>query len=272
VRAIKLDPLSQRILTAAVVVPPVVAAIWFGTPYFQALIVVGVALLGWEWADLCRFRRQRIAAMIFAIGLVVVLVFALVFGPGAGLGALVIVSVSAIVPVRMFHPASTPWVVGGQIYVMVPCLALLALRHDPAVGHTVVLWLFVIVWATDIGSYVAGRSFGGPKLAPKISPNKTWSGLAGGMLSAGVLGGLLAVVFFPSAVAPAAILGVILGGIAQIGDLIESRVKRHFDVKDSGNVFPGHGGMFDRVDGLLLVAPAAIAIALVTDGGLLGWK
>lgn len=119
-------------------------------------------------------------------------------------------------------------------------------------GVTVALWVFAMVWATDIGAYFAGRAFGGARLAPKISPSKTWSGLVGGMIAALIVGATLgdrgAIIGVPLWI------GLIMGLIAQLGDLAQSWMKRRAGVKDSGALIPGHGGVFDRVDGLLPVA------------------
>ena len=149
------------------------------------------------------------------------------------------------------------WKLFGVLYVIIPCVALLELRQF--YDMWLVLWLFLVVWATDIGAYAAGRAVGGPKIAPGISPNKTWAGLAGGMLLAGVVSGVLAF-YFQKALGVFIVLAMILAVIGQIGDFFESWVKRHFGVKDSGGLIPGHGGILDRVDGLVVVAPVVWGI------------
>lgn len=117
------------------------------------------------------------------------------------------------------------------------------------------IYLLFCIWATDIGAYAAGKSIGGPKLAPRISPKKTWAGLVGGMLSAAAFGAGVAVAFDAERPWLAAVLGMVLAVVGQIGDLFESGIKRRFDVKDSGRLIPGHGGLLDRVDGLIVAAP-----------------
>ncbi len=140
-----------------------------------------------------------------------------------------------------------------MVYLAASGLGLLYLRGRPEDGWQLVFWLLAVVWATDTGGYVAGKTLGGPKLAPTISPNKTWSGLAGAMLSAGVVGGVLAS-FWPGWDAPTmGITALGLALIAQAGDLFESRLKRRFGAKDSSQLIPGHGGLLDRVDGVLSV-------------------
>lgn len=162
------------------------------------------------------------------------------------------------------HVPEKKWHFAGIAYVGAPCLALLYLREQ---GLPLTLWLFAVIWSLDIGAYFTGKTFGGPKLAPKISPGKTWSGLAGGVLSAMVIGGLISV-FAGGNSLHMTILASLLAVIAQIGDLFESWVKRHYGVKDSGNLIPGHGGILDRVDGLVPTAPI-LAIANLLFGPLL---
>ncbi|MDX2073914.1 MAG: phosphatidate cytidylyltransferase [Alphaproteobacteria bacterium] len=147
------------------------------------------------------------------------------------------------------------WRMAGLVYVAIPCACLLWLRRE-ADGASLVLTLFLIVWATDIGAYFAGRLIGGPKLAPAISPNKTWAGLGGGALAAALVAAI-ATSFspVPSGVGNAIVLGLALAVLGQAGDLFESWLKRRADVKDSGTLIPGHGGLLDRVDGLILTTP-----------------
>jgi phosphatidate cytidylyltransferase len=148
----------------------------------------------------------------------------------------------------------------GVAYVAFPAIALLFLREQPN-GLLLALWTLATVWVTDIGAYFAGRSIGGPKLAPTVSPNKTWAGLIGGVISALILGLLLW--RFAGLRLQLAFASPILAVIAQIGDLYESWLKRQAGVKDSGTILPGHGGVLDRLDGLAPVAPAAAALILV---------
>lgn len=149
------------------------------------------------------------------------------------------------------------WFVGGVLYSLLPAVALLWMRLLPG-GAVLVLWTFVVTWATDIFAYLAGRTFGGPKLAPSVSPNKTWAGLAGGVVGATILGGLLVrYTGMPDIFLLAAPLFAVT---AQAGDLFESGLKRTAGVKDSGGLLPGHGGVMDRLDGLV---PVAILTALL---------
>lgn len=149
------------------------------------------------------------------------------------------------------------WFVGGVAYALLPAVALLWTRLMPD-GASLILWAFVVTWATDIFAYFVGRTFGGAKLAPVYSPNKTWSGLAGGVIGASIGGGLLATwLGLPPAFLVAAPVFAIA---AQGGDLFESGLKRRAGVKDAGSLLPGHGGVMDRLDGLV---PVAILTALL---------
>jgi phosphatidate cytidylyltransferase len=161
----------------------------------------------------------------------------------------------------------------GLPYLGLAAVTLPWLRADPEVGLRNTLFVLSIVWASDIGAYMIGRLVGGPKLAPAISPGKTWSGAAGGLLGAVLAGTSVAAFSAPEisafrAIGPAIVLGV----VSQSGDLLESALKRHFGVKDSGRIIPGHGGLLDRLDALLAVAPVAALLALTVGRGVVLWR
>ncbi len=237
-----------------VLAPLVLLDIWFGGLWLDALMVVAAGLMGWEWVRMTgggRIGPGGIVAIAALIG--VPLVFAL----GASQQALVelLCGLALACAVSWFtQRRQTAWIGLGGLYIGIACLSFLWLRTVPAGGRDLVFWILAVVWATDIGAYFAGRGIGGPKLAPRISPNKTWAGLIGGAFAAGLVG-----------VAAAGLIGrdtllLVLGGIvlaviAQGGDLLESWCKRRFGVKDSSHIIPGHGGILDRVDGLLAVLP-----------------
>ena len=162
------------------------------------------------------------------------------------------------------------WALAGLIYVALPVAALLWLRHEANWGLPTVLWLFATVAAIDTGAYFAGKGIGGPKLAPLISPNKTWAGLGGGALAAGLCG-LIAALILGTDVMTAVIFSMILAPVAQIGDIAESAVKRYFGVKDSGSILPGHGGILDRIDGLVAAAVFVAGVRLL-GGGAMPWQ
>ena len=152
----------------------------------------------------------------------------------------------------------------GVLYVLVPCLILVWLRNNGPHGLYFIVWFFVVIWSTDIGAYLFGKSIGGAKLAPKISPNKTWAGFFGGISSAVIVSFLLYYFLYPMAGLFLFFLGcVIISIVGQIGDLFESWCKRRLGIKDSGKLIPGHGGILDRVDSLLLSTPIAGVVAII---------
>ena len=156
------------------------------------------------------------------------------------------------------------WIVAGFVYALLPAMALLWLRDRAPQGLELVFWVFIVTWTTDIGAYFAGRAIGGPKLAPSISPNKTWAGLIGGMASAGLAG----LAWTQYVMLPVSLiwLAPAFAAAAQGGDVFESWLKRRAGAKDSGTLLPGHGGILDRLDGLVVVAALT---ALFQLGGLL---
>ena len=160
----------------------------------------------------------------------------------------------------------------GLAYIAVAGAAMLWLRDDPVAGRADVLFLLLVVWAGDIGAYLTGRWAGGPRLAPHISPGKTWSGAVGGLLAAVAAGLAAAHVLSDAATWRVVVIAAALGIVAQAGDLLESFVKRRLAVKDSGHLIPGHGGLFDRLDGVLAVAPVAAMLALTLGRGVVLWQ
>lgn len=182
--------------------------------------------------------------------------------------------------VKGAHIAGAPvawWLVAGTVYAGVLVFAPIVLRQDAVFGFVAIVFLFAVVWVTDVAAYFAGRTLGGPKLWPAVSPKKTWSGAIGGLLG-GVAAGLLVVKIAGLAVAPLLILVTLaLSVISQGGDLLESAIKRRFNAKDAGQLIPGHGGLMDRLDGFLTAAAAAVMVGLLRGGlegparGLLVW-
>jgi len=169
------------------------------------------------------------------------------------------------------------WMIAGLIYAGVLLFGPVILRSDPSLGFVVMLFLFAVVWATDVAAYFAGRAIGGPKLWPAVSPKKTWSGALGGTLG-GVVAGLAVVKLAGVALAPhLVVVALVLSAVSQGGDLLESSIKRHFGAKDASQLIPGHGGLMDRLDGFLTAVAAAVMVGLIRGGldgaarGLLVW-
>jgi phosphatidate cytidylyltransferase len=169
------------------------------------------------------------------------------------------------------------WCVAGIVYASAILVAPALLRTDVSVGFAAIVFLFAVVWTTDTVAYFAGRLIGGPKLMPRVSPSKTWSGALGGTLAAGAGGTLVAGFFGLGSLVTVAAIAVGLSAASQIGDLAESAIKRRFEVKDASNLIPGHGGLMDRLDGFVAAAVAAVIIGLLRGGfeaparGLMVW-
>lgn len=164
-----------------------------------------------------------------------------------------------------------PWMALGVVYIAFTCWALWRLRLDPEWGRMSLFWLLAVVWGADTGGFVFGMTLRGPKLAPAISPNKTWSGFVGGTLTA-ALGGWAVVAYMKGGAGlEIALYSAAIGIASQVGDLFESWIKRRFGVKDSGAIIPGHGGLFDRVDGLVAAALAAALINIGFKSNVLAW-
>ena len=249
--------LRKRVLSAALLAPVALFCVWLGAEAWTALMAAAAIGLGMEWSVLCGMLPWRMP------GLSVPLVLMLA-GTASVLDhervALIFLAVGALAVWRI---AARRSLAAGVLYVGIPVTALIWLRGSDSVGRADVLFLVFVVWASDIGAYAFGRAFGGPKLAPAISPGKTWSGAAGGLLAAMLVGEAVAAVLSPSALGRAASIACALGIASQAGDLLESWIKRQFNVKDSGRLIPGHGGLLDRLDGLLAAAPVAAILAML---------
>lgn len=154
------------------------------------------------------------------------------------------------------------WQLLGFLYILIPVYAIIKIR---LIDVNILLWMFAIIWSTDIFAFFAGRILKGPKLAPTISPNKTWSGLIGG-LTASVIIGFLSSFMFPGSITFFVIVSALLAILEQVSDLAESKIKRIFGVKDSGTIIPGHGGLLDRLDGMILVAPFILFLITIFPG------
>jgi phosphatidate cytidylyltransferase len=209
--------LLLRILSALILGPLLLAAVWFGFPWIDLVAALAAPLMVSEWIRLTRSQPLlRTLAVFYALAAVV---------------------------------------------------ALLWLRHQPALGRETIIWIVLCIWATDTGAYVVGRAAGGAKLAPRISPSKTWSGLVGGMAWAAVASAATGYAFGLGETISLAVIGAGLAVVGQIGDLVESAAKRRAGVKDSGTLIPGHGGLLDRVDGFVAVLVAVALVRLTIDGG-----
>lgn len=245
---------------------PVLFFIWIGTPAFEAMVALAAGILAWEWFGITGSGQSQKSGLLLGCVVVVAVAVAASFSLGVALLALALGTALVVLATR-----GAPWMTLGTLYIGLPCVALVWLRNEPTLGREIVLWLLLVVWASDIGAYAAGRLIGGPKLAPRISPNKTWAGLAGGIGAAAATSFGFASHLGGAHLAPAASLGALLAVAAQLGDLGESWVKRRFGVKDASSLIPGHGGLLDRVDALLVVILIVACIAAADKGALNRW-
>lgn len=263
--------LKLRVVSAAVLVPLALVCAYLGGWIFLVLCLIAAGGILWEWASLVsgepdpRILAPGWAGMLIAAALVSVNL------PAAAAGTIAIEAVFAALAVAALPRneatlGPVAWAVGGVIYAGIALLAPALLRRDPQWGLTALLFLFATVWTTDIFAYFCGRALGGPALAPRVSPNKTWSGAVGGLFG-GVAAGIA--VAYASGIGKLGIIGVMalsLSVLAQAGDLFESAVKRHFGAKDTSGLIPGHGGLMDRLDGFLVAAFAAVLIGIIRQG------
>ena len=259
--------LARRVVAALVMMPVVLGALWLGHPYWTVLVAVAAGMMAWEW------RRLTAQGTVGAVGWAMAALAAaavLLLGFGQGQAAIWILLAGALllgVAAGLKEGwAGGAWLWLGALYAGMPSLALVWLRADPTSGFATLLWLLFLVCAIDTAAYAAGKLIGGPKLVPQISPSKTWAGLAGGAVGAAIIGYLAA--RWAGLPNPwlLTLLSLLLALAEQAGDIFESAIKRRFGVKDSSGLIPGHGGILDRVDGLVAVALIVAGFALLRGG------
>ncbi|WCT75073.1 phosphatidate cytidylyltransferase [Sphingomonas naphthae] len=250
--------LNARLVTGVALIVVAVAALWLGGVVFWLLASVAAMLMVAEWAGLAHASQGRIRLSVAAMILPIALACPLLWGAERDT-----VAVLGIAGIMVAIVTGQGRLGLGLLFAGLPTIGLMYLRGLPN-GALLTLWALAIVWATDTGAYFAGRAIGGPKLAPRVSPSKTWAGLGGGVVAAGLVGLLIAAL--AGLPAPLRWLGAPMALLAQSGDLFESWLKRRAGVKDSGRFLPGHGGALDRLDG---VVPVATLIAALFAGGAL---
>ncbi|MEO1708758.1 MAG: phosphatidate cytidylyltransferase [Pseudomonadota bacterium] len=268
--------ITKRVLSAIALIAGSLALTWLGGLAF-ALMLLGVgATMMWEWKRMVGVAPEAdFHVSIVAFGAIVLTGLVAVTHPAAIFAPLAL----ALAAILIFRPMLLG---AGILYVVLPVAALIWIRADEPYGGLAIIFLFAVVWATDTFAMITGRIVGGPLLWKSVSPNKTWSGAVGGLIAASIVGAAMLVFGASTGVstgdwAYGAILGAALSVCAQVGDLVESAVKRACRVKDTSGLIPGHGGVLDRMDGivgaavgasavLLLVAPDHPARSLVTGG------
>jgi phosphatidate cytidylyltransferase len=251
--------LRLRLLSALALVPIALAVVVVGGWTYAVGVALLVILMALEWRRLSEARfGPRYGRLASAITLTVGLVATALTALGRPRDAVVCVLIGVMLAglTAWARAAAAMWASIGVALIGLPAVALVWLRAVPEMGLGLLLWLLIVVWSTDTAAYAVGRGVRGPRLAPVISPGKTWSGLGGGVIGASLAGAITAWALGSERLLHAAGLGAVFAVLAQLGDLAESALKRRAGVKDSGSLIPGHGGVLDRVDGFLLTAPA----------------
>jgi phosphatidate cytidylyltransferase len=264
--------LWPRVLSAVILAPLPVAAIWFGSPWLPLLTALAGALMAWEWGRLCRRGRLGTTGIVLVGVVIGAIAAATLTTPGLSI-VFAFVGAGIVFWLGRGRPDLDPeWAAFGALWVALPCICLLWLASGGPNGRTTLLWILAIVWATDIGAYAIGRTVGGPRLAPRWSPRKTWAGLVGGAVCAGLVGWATAAWLGVSPALPLVFLSAGLAIVGQVGDLAESLAKRRFGVKDSSGLIPGHGGLLDRLDGLLAVIPVVALLTMLAGRSVVTWQ
>ena len=261
-KAVGSRDLALRVVSAAVLAPLAIAAAYIGGWPFVAFWGVAALAIWWEWVRLVRPGAQP---LVFFSGAGTLVIEALLAGTGR-LGVAMLIALLGALAAGAAARRNAVWLAGGVLYSSALLIALVYIRSDVESGFLAIIFLLAVVWATDIFGYFIGRTIDGPKLAPSISPKKTWSGAIGGVLGAAAAAFAIALAIPDASLLAVVTLGLTLSVVAQAGDLFESQLKRHFAVKDAGSLIPGHGGVMDRLDGFLAAAVALALVGLVRAG------
>jgi phosphatidate cytidylyltransferase len=268
------NELALRVCSAVVLVPLAIGTAYVGGWPFA--IFWGAAAIGvvWEWSS--RVAPDEQFSVLMAGGASLALAVILV-ATGHVLAALIVVAMGALGAASLTLADRRMWAAGAIPYAGALAIGPIILRSDGEQGFLAMLFVFAIVWTTDIAAYFVGRGLGGPKLVPRVSPNKTWTGAIGGLLASVFAAIIVAKIAALTSFFALAMLAIVLSISAQAGDLFESFLKRRFNAKDSSHLIPGHGGLMDRLDGFVTASVAAVMIGVVRGGfeapgrGLLVW-
>lgn len=253
--------LQMRIMAALVLAPLALAAAWFGGWFWTILVTLTVVGLFGEWMMVIGNLKPNALMWGFAaLG-----VAGLVLGYGSTEIAHLIIALGLFAMFLFSAREHKSWTAIGLAYTAAPLFSSILLRKDPVYGLQAIIFVFAVVWITDIMGYFVGRSVGGPKLWVRVSPKKTWSGAAGGVVGSMIFAAAFAESGY-GALMPMLMLAAVISIISQAGDLFESAVKRRFGVKDSGQIIPGHGGLLDRLDGFMTAIFAAAIIGYMRGG------
>lgn len=258
--------LGPRVASAVVMVAAAAAALYLGGVVFALFWLAAGLALNWEWQNLVGGARRQERIVVGGVAVLAAAYFGRLGLAGeTALATAVLAAIAAV----LAGPERRLWGAGGVVYASAPIFAVCWLRESPDLGVLAIAFLFAVVWGTDVFAYFGGRLIGGPKLWPRVSAGKTWSGTITGVLSGAALG--LATVWIGGGPALAGwqifLIGLVAAAVSQMGDLVESAVKRRFGVKDSSQLIPGHGGVMDRLDGFIFASVFAVAIGLAHGDG-----
>lgn len=262
-----------RVASAALLAPIAIGVAWLGDWPFTLFWALAAIAVWWEWIGLVEPTGRNV---LLATGVCALVLQAILFETGQLSIAIMIVALGVLAGI-VTAGKQAPAVAGGVLYASALLMAAAIIRIDAKFGFAAVLFLYAVVWGSDIGGFFAGRAFGGPKLAPAISPKKTWSGAIGGTIVAVAAATSIAALFSIGKPVMIAVVALVLSIVSQCGDLFESWLKRRFDVKDASGLIPGHGGVMDRLDGFIFAVVAAAIIGVARGGfdapatGLLVW-
>ncbi|MFC4270396.1 phosphatidate cytidylyltransferase [Sneathiella chungangensis] len=260
---------QQRVISALVLAPVAIGALYLGGFFFLLFLIGAAAIMAYEW---CRASLESSPGVITVLtGLTLIVALSMIGKIQITEVVGIIISGAILITIVAYFRKKTKalvWAFFGPICIGAPVIALMTLRSIPETGFALTFGLFLVIWATDIGAYFSGKTIGGPKIAPSISPNKTWAGLIGGMISAMIVAWAVNHFLIGGQIAPIAVLGLgaICAILAQVGDFAESAWKRHFGIKDASNLIPGHGGVMDRLDGIFLTAPLLMVLVMLKNG------
>lgn len=268
--------LKRRVPSAIAMIVLALAATWYGGFPFLLFWTLASLIVWYEWATIVGVRHKTTVLALGFLTIAGAAVLLTIDLPLAAAGAVIAGAVLAAVLTGGEGPARI-WSGGGFLYAALVFIPAVLLREDAEFGFIAIIWLYAVVWLTDIAAYFFGRFIGGPKLAPTLSPKKTWSGAIGGTLF-GVLGGVAVATIANARFSLLFIVvAFVVSAFSQAGDIFESFVKRKFGKKDASGILPGHGGVMDRVDGFVAAAALALLIGMLHRGaaapatGLLQW-
>jgi phosphatidate cytidylyltransferase len=268
--------LKRRVPSAVALGLLALGVTWYGGFAFLLFWTAAALIVWYEWATVVKAEPRT---MVLALGALAIAVAAILLSLKFPILALlaIIIGIGVVFVLAQPNANGRNWSAGGLGYAALAAIPIILLRDDPKFGFFAAIWIYAVVWLTDIAAYFCGKFIGGRKLAPAISPSKTWSGAIGGTLF-GVLGGAMVATLANARFALMHIvIALIISVFSQAGDIFESFVKRKFGTKDSSGLLPGHGGVMDRLDAFIAACALALAIGLLRGGfsapaaGLLQW-